>query len=85
MRNLGKTQLAILKSLIEHKEWRYHGPGHSLLCGWIYNTYSNTYKVMLQLFDKGLVEKRTRTIEGVSVDIFLPRPSAYEHIERNES
>ena len=52
-RPLGKTQIAILSSLHEHKGW-------SAGCGWIWDTHSNTVRLLESLIARGLVTKTTR-------------------------
>jgi len=49
MTKVGKTQLAVLRSLHEGNGW-YAG------CGWLWNTYSGTRKIMDSLVKRGLVD-----------------------------
>jgi DNA-binding PadR family transcriptional regulator len=49
MKKLGKSQLAVLRSLYEHNGW-YSG------CGWIWNTYSGTRRIIHTLVKIGLVD-----------------------------
>lgn len=48
---LGKTQVSILSSLIQHRYWFGEGFG----CGWIWSTHSETRRLLDGLAKKGLV------------------------------
>lgn len=50
-RPLGETQLSVLDSLKRHDGFWYDG------CGWLWDTRSNTIKIMESLLNRGLVTK----------------------------
>lgn len=45
---LGKNQVAVLDALVEHRCW-FDG------CGWIWNTYSETVRILDSLVKRGFV------------------------------
>ena len=53
MRELGETQFLVLRALREHGSWY---PA----CGWIWDTYSGTKRVLDSLVKRGLVTTTTR-------------------------
>lgn len=63
-RALGQKQRSVLLSLIEYKRW-------SERCGWVWDTPSNTKKIMDSLVARGLVHcedgRYTPTEEGRAV------------------
>lgn len=60
MKKLGEVQRHVLKNLLnENRSW-YPYPGEwSGRCGWIWNTYSGTIKILEGLVKRGLVEETT--------------------------
>lgn len=46
-KRLGKTQKLVLESLKEHGAWGYSG------CGWLWDTWGNTKRIMDSLVAKG--------------------------------
>jgi hypothetical protein len=53
MQEIGKNQMAVLESMMDnpHKAW---WPG----CGWRWNTYSGTERILNSLVKRGMVEKK---------------------------
>lgn len=49
MRKLGHVQQAVLDALKRHGSWRIHG------CGWYWDTYSNTLRLLNSLVRAGYV------------------------------
>lgn len=49
--NLGKNQRGVLSSIREHGQWHSRGFG----CGWVWDTPSNTRKILDTLVKRGLV------------------------------
>jgi hypothetical protein len=50
MRKLGDNQRITLQSLLEHRGW---SPG----CGWVWNNYSGTVRLLDSLVRRGLAAK----------------------------
>lgn len=67
MRPLGKVQQAVLRNLREHGRW-------SAGCGWLWDTYGGTKRVLDGLVKRGLVTTRqTMTVSGRNgVTIYEP-------------
>lgn len=73
MRPLGETQRSILSSLVEHKGW--HGWGWG--CGWLWDTPSNTTRLLNSLVKRGLaeIEKVEVTSHGRNYTYDFYRPT----------
>lgn len=56
MRKLGHVQVSVLESLVEHKIWSRRGLG-----GWLWDTPSNTERVMDSLVKRGLATMNGNT------------------------
>ena len=52
MRPLGEVQTHVLQCLKEHGSW-------SVMAGWVWNTQSNTKRILDSLVKRGLVTKKT--------------------------
>jgi hypothetical protein len=58
MRPLGKVQAAVLRNLREHGRW-------SRGCGWLWDTHSNTARILDGLVARGLATTRqAMTVSG---------------------
>jgi len=82
MRKLGKLQSKVLKALVEHKRWEYHGRGNNLLCGWIWETYEGTHKIMEILHKKGLVSRMK--VDDTRVVVYRPYLHALERLREED-
>ncbi len=58
-RPLGVTQKYVLESLQRHGEWYPQ-------CGWMWDTFSGTVKIMESLVKRGLVSSRTARLRPAS-------------------
>lgn len=58
-RGLGSTQLAVLRTMSQR-----NGGVWSAGCGWVWNTWSGTTKLMEALHRRGLVDKKLVHREG---------------------
>lgn len=85
MRKLQRVQNKVLKQLIDKGSWTYHGPSNPVLCGWIYDSYARTNKIMNGLFDRGIVDVEHRTSPaGTRTEVFTPAINAHKHLRKDE-
>jgi hypothetical protein len=66
-KRLGDTQRRVLDSLIDHGSW-----STSDMCGWTWDTRSNTLRVMESLTRKGAADQSTDTIHSRVIHTFVP-------------
>lgn len=58
LRDIGKTQRSVLECLSRHNGQWHMG------CGWLWDTYSNTARILESLTKYGFVEKTTHVPVG---------------------
>lgn len=64
---LGKTQLAVLRALRDHKTWHCNGYG----CGWTWSNKSETIRIMDSLVKAGFATKDEKGVyRPIGVDTF---------------